>query len=708
YRDAGWTISQKIGIADEKKEYRRLFRQDDVFHELYHTPSIADRDNWLFGIPWYLKSEDIFKKAETSYYAKKENNLLSEDEIKDFYQDRSHGIGGQARPIFLVNSRMNRIHYADWYELDGNFGEKAKENWDKAGRYWKEFAKQVIPTTIDDRKNPGEKRKIALEEAEAARKKEAELMQKLEDMLAPRTMKEIYIERWNALTDSQKGSLLGYLQYEDADGAYKVLREYLKETMPDWENKLQELRLSLISNPEEKAAFLLLRPLRDKETSELADKANRAISEIASQANSTLQLTPEAIAIEIAKQDAEKGTRNGPIARQYVKDIDDAKYNGQLPGMFCDLLNYQHYTQQIDMEQTQEAVDARSNHFNARKQFYDGNIYDANKLYLDMMSKWSELMANPRYAFLKNDIFRRDFIESVDKYRVVLDKLDERGGIYPEPFPFEHLVRLDVNQMSRISDLQDALRYVRDEVYQKGDYAKAAKYSLMLLQAWHGVHEGTEYLQKVPVPEYRDILLETIAIYVHSVEKSGGEFDPKFPFFKYVDLVMTHDPLTVAALGKTTQIYAMPVEKTDAFLNQLAEAAADWGKVVERYPLVLLKEEQLADPANPLSTRTLLTSQQYAKSIADMYAEVSRQLNHEVPGDFPLREMLPEDVKVGSVSHAEPPRDAEVTPVKQPVPDIPPQKTMESQTEPPSQTEPEVPTETPVPAPVTGSVTETP
>ncbi|MCL2347573.1 MAG: hypothetical protein FWC50_04850, partial [Planctomycetaceae bacterium] len=25
YRDAGWTISQKIGIADEKKEYRRLF-----------------------------------------------------------------------------------------------------------------------------------------------------------------------------------------------------------------------------------------------------------------------------------------------------------------------------------------------------------------------------------------------------------------------------------------------------------------------------------------------------------------------------------------------------------------------------------------------------------------------------------------------------------------------------------------------------------
>jgi hypothetical protein len=369
----------------------------------------------------------------------------------------------------------------------------------------------------------------------------------------------------------------------------------------------------------------------------------RSISEIAAQANSSLQLTPEAIAIEVARQDAEKETRNGPIARQYVKDIEDVKYNGQLPDMFCGLLNYPHYSQQIEMEQTQEAVDARSNHYNARKQFYAGNIYNANRLYLDMMIKWSELMANPKYAYLKDDLFRRDFIDFVEKYRIVLDKLDEHGGLYPEPFPFEHLVRLETNQFSQISELQKAIRYVRDEVYQKDDYANAAKYSLMLLQAWHGVHEGTEYLKQVPVPEFRDSLLETIAIYVHSIKKTGEEFDPKFSFFKYVDLVMTHDPLTIEATKKTLQIYAMPAEKTDAFLNQLADVAADWRKVIERYPLVLLEEEQLADPANPLSTRTLLTSQQYAKSIAAMYAEISRQLNRGIPDDFPLRELLPEE-----------------------------------------------------------------
>ncbi|MCL2349706.1 MAG: hypothetical protein FWC50_15755, partial [Planctomycetaceae bacterium] len=618
YSDAGWTISQKIGIADEKEQYRRLFRQDDAFHELYHTPSIAQRDNWLFGIPWYQKAEDIFKKAEAGYYDKKDNHLLSQDEIDDFYQNSTRGIKNKARPIFMVNSRMNLIHYAEWYELDGNFGEKAKMKWNDAERAWKEFAKLVIPTTIDDRKNPGEKRKIALEEAEAAEKKEAELRQKLVDMLAPRTPKEIYIERWNALTDAQKGSLLAYLQNEDPDETYKVLRAYLNETMPDWENKLRELQLSLISNPDEKAAFLLLRPLRDKETSELADKANRAISEIAAQANSSLQLTPDALAIEIARQDAEKGTRNGPIARQYVKDIEDVKYKGQLPGMFCDILNYQHHSQQIAMEQTQEAVDAHSNHFDARKQYKNGDIYGADKTYLDMMNKWNELMGNPKFAFLKTEAFRRDFIELVDKYRAILEKLGERGGLYPEPFPFEHLVRLEVNQYSKITELQKALRYVQDEVYQKGDYAKAAKYSRMLLEAWHGVNESSVYMKQVPVPEYRDSLLETIALYVRSVKKSGEEFDPKFPFFIYVNLVMTHDPLTIEATKKTTQISAgplmtevmkattpisaIPTEKTDAFLNQLADAAADWGKVIDRYPLVLLKEEQLADPANPLST----------------------------------------------------------------------------------------------------------
>ena len=34
---AGWTISQKIGIADEKKQYRRLFREDEEL----------EKANWL-------------------------------------------------------------------------------------------------------------------------------------------------------------------------------------------------------------------------------------------------------------------------------------------------------------------------------------------------------------------------------------------------------------------------------------------------------------------------------------------------------------------------------------------------------------------------------------------------------------------------------------------------------------------------------------
>ncbi|MDO5565766.1 MAG: IRE (iron responsive element), partial [Planctomycetia bacterium] len=58
FSKAGWTISQKIGIADEKDQYRRLFREDEDFHsrQLY-----KERDNWLFGRNYYLRAEELFE-----------------------------------------------------------------------------------------------------------------------------------------------------------------------------------------------------------------------------------------------------------------------------------------------------------------------------------------------------------------------------------------------------------------------------------------------------------------------------------------------------------------------------------------------------------------------------------------------------------------------------------------------------------------------
>ena len=48
--DLGWMISEKIGKADESKQFRKLFKEDDDFHG---SRPLALRDNWLVGKEWF-------------------------------------------------------------------------------------------------------------------------------------------------------------------------------------------------------------------------------------------------------------------------------------------------------------------------------------------------------------------------------------------------------------------------------------------------------------------------------------------------------------------------------------------------------------------------------------------------------------------------------------------------------------------------------
>ena len=62
----GFFTGNKIGMADEKKQYRQMFRFDDDFHtalepwheiDSYNTPH--RHDNWLLSYLWYGKSRDM-------------------------------------------------------------------------------------------------------------------------------------------------------------------------------------------------------------------------------------------------------------------------------------------------------------------------------------------------------------------------------------------------------------------------------------------------------------------------------------------------------------------------------------------------------------------------------------------------------------------------------------------------------------------------
>jgi len=59
--DVGWFTAQKIGRADEAKQFRKLFREDDDFHaedEEYGGSRPPEfRDNWLVGKYWFGRAD---------------------------------------------------------------------------------------------------------------------------------------------------------------------------------------------------------------------------------------------------------------------------------------------------------------------------------------------------------------------------------------------------------------------------------------------------------------------------------------------------------------------------------------------------------------------------------------------------------------------------------------------------------------------------
>ena len=119
YWDVGWFTAQKIGRADESKQFRRLFRQDDDFHGS-RPPEF--RDNWLVGKESFAEAEEL---VEGGASLKKMSPVL-------FYSERP----------------MCQMNYAETLEEDGIFEERARLAWQKAGREWSEYGDREIPTSF--------------------------------------------------------------------------------------------------------------------------------------------------------------------------------------------------------------------------------------------------------------------------------------------------------------------------------------------------------------------------------------------------------------------------------------------------------------------------------------------------------------------------------------------------------------------------------
>jgi len=121
YWDVGWFTSQKIGRADEHKQFRRLFREDDDFHGS-RPPEL--RDNWLVGKESFVEAEELV--------------------------DKGASLGNMSPVLFYAQGPMCQMNYAEALEDDGIFEEKARLAWNRASREWYEYGDRDLLSTFGD------------------------------------------------------------------------------------------------------------------------------------------------------------------------------------------------------------------------------------------------------------------------------------------------------------------------------------------------------------------------------------------------------------------------------------------------------------------------------------------------------------------------------------------------------------------------------
>jgi hypothetical protein len=172
YWDVGWYTAQKIGRADESKQFRRLYKDPDNAYGIHGDRPAEQRDNWLVGKEWFEKAEKLVDSGAT--------------------------LKGISPVVFYSDRGMCQMNYSDALEQDGIFGEKARLAWNLAGRDWHDFGAREIPTSFDGM--------IRLNDGERVEQQVIQFRKQI-DELAPGLREKIVQDKRNALPDDMRKAL---------------------------------------------------------------------------------------------------------------------------------------------------------------------------------------------------------------------------------------------------------------------------------------------------------------------------------------------------------------------------------------------------------------------------------------------------------------------------------------------------------------------
>lgn len=147
----GWFYGQKLGMSDEKRQFRRLFADDEVLHEQLLAQGIAvdspeargplgKPDNWLVGRLWLNSGYDL---VDTGIKIRRQTPI-------NFYE----------------TGPKWRIKHAEAIESEGVLDDRAQNAWQMASQDWRGLGNRSIPTTASFTIKLGQLDELARQRAE--------------------------------------------------------------------------------------------------------------------------------------------------------------------------------------------------------------------------------------------------------------------------------------------------------------------------------------------------------------------------------------------------------------------------------------------------------------------------------------------------------------------------------------------------------------
>jgi hypothetical protein len=179
----GWYTGQKVGRADEKKQFRELFKTDTELHDVFKLNGVeVDReealgegnmpDNWLVARLWFQRGIDAVGQGKP--------------------------IRGKSPLLFYNGPGMSRINASAAMQEDGLFFQKAQISWERATQDWYDYGNRELPTTKGFN--------IRLNDKEAADERIASLEKELDKEL-PGVREKIRNEKAGKLSPEMQAAL---------------------------------------------------------------------------------------------------------------------------------------------------------------------------------------------------------------------------------------------------------------------------------------------------------------------------------------------------------------------------------------------------------------------------------------------------------------------------------------------------------------------